>query len=214
MLSRLSPEQAALFRLVSATDWHDVDPVINTFTSKLIEDKDLNKAIETIASELRKWSGQVSPRQLALFFSGGYAATDITKSPGGFTIFMFHPKSATVTRNQEEERNAIRSMFGDAKLDEEAIKFYSKKDFFIPRNLPELEEQIRTTVKFLSLLTYPNGIAAEGYTYGLEYLDSNRTVFHEIASSRPLFCAEYAYMLDNVFQNFSSAAPLSARASS
>jgi hypothetical protein len=202
MLSRYSPEQAALFKLISATDWDDEDPVINPFTTKLIEDKDLNKAVDTIASETRRWTGQVSSRQLASFLSGGFAAPDITKSPGGFTAFMFRPKSAEMARNPEEERNAIRSMFGDAKLDEASIKFYSKKDFYLAGNLPELEEQLHTTIKFLNLLTYEGGIASEGYTFGLRFLSENRPVFLQVIEKSPLFCTEFIYHLDSVFQTF------------
>jgi hypothetical protein len=202
MLSRLSPEQAALFKLISARDWEDYDPVINPFTTKLIEDKDLTKAIDTIASELRRWPGQVSHRQLAAFLSGGYAATDVTKSPGGFTLFMFRPKSARFARSPEEERNAIRSMFGETKLDDESVRFYSKKDFFLAGSLPELEEQLRTAIEFLSLLTCERGIAVAGYNFGLRFLLENRPVFLEVIERRPIFCTEYAYMLDNVFQSF------------
>jgi hypothetical protein len=202
MLSRLSPEQAALFKLISARDWEDYDPVINPFTTKLIEDKDLTKAIDTIASELRRWPGQVSHRQLAAFLSGGYAATDVTKSPGGFTLFMFRPKSARFARSPEEERNAIRSMFGETKLDDESVRFYSKKDFFLAGSLPELEEQLRTAIEFLSLLTCERGIAVAGYNFGLRFLLENRPVFLEVIERKPIFCTEYAYMLDNVFQSF------------
>jgi hypothetical protein len=124
MLYRMSPEQASLFKLVSARNWSDRSPKLNKFTTKLIEDKDSSKAIATIASETRGWAGQVSPSQLIAFLSGGYAARDITKQPGGFTAFMCHPRSAKVARNPEEDRNAIRSMFGDKTLDDDTVKFF------------------------------------------------------------------------------------------
>jgi hypothetical protein len=85
----MSDEQAGLFRLLSAIGWSDDNPRINSFTRKLVLDKELNKAINVIASELRKWPGQVSTKQLAMFLAKGYAAPDIHFCPGGFTTFMF-----------------------------------------------------------------------------------------------------------------------------
>jgi hypothetical protein len=96
--------------------------------------------------------GQVSHMLLALFFSKGYAAQDIVNCPGGFTMFMFRPKTAQYSRNPEEEQNAIRSMFGETNLDEESIKYFSKKDFYAG-TFDELKEQLKTTIEFLNLST-------------------------------------------------------------
>jgi hypothetical protein len=202
ILGRLSLEQAALFKLLSAKDWYDEDPQINRFTRKLVEDKDHYKAVDTIASEMRSWAGQISHSQLSHFLSKGYAARDITKSPGGFTIFMFSPKSARLSRNPEEDRSAIRSMFGDTKLDDDTVKFLAKKDFFLASTYNELLEQLQTTVDFLSLLTRTQGIACEGYSHGLSLLKEHRAVFVELIDKRQIFCTEFAYVLDNVFQDF------------
>lgn len=202
MLSRMSDEQADLFRLLSARDWYDDEPELNPFTKKLVADKDLTKAIDVIASQLRRWPGQVSTKQLAMFLAKGYAAPDINYIPGGFTAFMFRPKSAAFIRNPEEERNAIRAMFGDNKLDDESVKYFAKQDFFLASNLPELEEQLRTTLDFLTLLTRSNSIATEGYEFGLRFIDMNRQSFLLAIQQRPTFCVEFAYHLDCVFQGF------------
>jgi hypothetical protein len=44
MLSRLSKQQAQLFTLLLARDWHDYRPKINSFTKGLLEDGDPEKA--------------------------------------------------------------------------------------------------------------------------------------------------------------------------
>jgi hypothetical protein len=61
-LGRMSEEQADLFRLLSAKDWNDNNPKLNEFTRRFVANKELNKAIDTIASKLRKWLGQVSTK--------------------------------------------------------------------------------------------------------------------------------------------------------
>jgi hypothetical protein len=202
MLGRMSDEQADLFRLLSAKGWSDDNPKINSFTRKLVADKELNKAIDVIASELRKWPGQVSTKQLAMFLAKGYAAPDIHFCPGGFTTFMFRPKSAAFHRNPEEERNAIRAMFGDTKLDDEAVKYFAKQDFFLAETLADLEEQLRTTLDFLILLTRRGSIALEGYEFGLKFINENRQVFQLAIATKSNFCAKFAFVLDGVFQGF------------
>jgi hypothetical protein len=187
MLGRMSDEQADLFRLLSAKSWSDDNPKINPFTKKLVADKELNKAIDVIASKLRKWPGQVSTKQLAMFLAKGYAAPDIHFCPGGFTTFMFRPKSAAFHRNPEEERNAIQAMFGDTKLDDEAVKYFAKQDFFLADTLADLEEQLRTTLDFLILLTREGSIALEGYEYGLKFINENRQVFQVAIATRSSF---------------------------
>jgi hypothetical protein len=69
-------------------------------------------------------------------------------------------------------------------------------------NLAALEEQLRTALDFLTLLTREGSIATEGYDYGIEFINNNRQAFHNAIKERPSFCAEYAYVLDRVFQKF------------
>jgi hypothetical protein len=115
---------------------------------------------------------------------------------------MCHPRSAKVARNPEEDRNAIRSMFGNRTRDNDTVKFFSKLDFFLAGSYNELEEQFRTTVEFLNLLTCKGGIASEGYTHGLKFLLKNQPIFLKVIKNWPVFCIEYVYMLDCIFQHF------------
>jgi hypothetical protein len=107
MLSRLTPEAESLFTLLSATDWADKKPVMNTFTRKLLVDKDPVKAFNIVTSATRDWKGAVSKRGLAQFFSTGYLATEINIQPGGFTIFMFKPKSGASARATKSLQQSI-----------------------------------------------------------------------------------------------------------
>jgi hypothetical protein len=43
---------------------------------------------------------------------------------------------------------------------------------------------------------------SEGYTLGLKFLVANRPIFMGVIMKRPIFCAEYTYALDTVFQSF------------
>jgi hypothetical protein len=109
-----------------------------------------------------------------MLLAKGYAAPDIHHWLGGFTTSMFRPKSAaTYHRSPEEERNSIMAMFGDSKLDNKAVKYFAKQDFFLANNLADLEEQLRTTLDFLTLLTRKGSIAVEGYKYSLQFLAKN-----------------------------------------
>jgi hypothetical protein len=119
------------------------------------------------------------------------------------SLHLFRPKSAvTYHKNPEEERNSIRAMFGDLKLDDEAVKYFAKQDFFLADSLADLEEQLRTTLDFLTLLTRKGSIAVEGYEYGLQFIDENRQIFQLVISSKKNFCVRSAFVLDGVFQGF------------
>jgi hypothetical protein len=202
MLSRLAPEAAKLFDLLSAKDWGDSDPKMNSFLRDLISDKDSHRASGIMMTRTKKWSGEISDKGLLSFFANGFAATDIQESPGGFTIFMFRPITANVSGNRKDRRQQVKAMFGHAELDEEAIKYYAESDFFLPETLSDLEEQIYTCVKALELLTEREGIAAEGYLHGLDMIQKGRRIFKNFLSADPLFAVKFAYLLDRVFPNF------------
>jgi hypothetical protein len=202
MLSRLAPEAAKLFDLLSARDWDDSNPKMNPFLRDLISDKDSHRASGIMMTRTKKWSGEISDKGLLSFFANGFAANDIQESPGGFTIFMFRPITANVSGNRKDRRQQVKAMFGHAELDEEAIKYYAESDVFLPETLSDLEEQIYTCVKALELLTEREGIAADGYLHGLNMIQKGRRLFKNFLSEDPLFAVKFAYLLDRVFQNF------------
>jgi hypothetical protein len=54
----------------------------------------------------------------------GFTANEIQESPGGFTIFMFKPITATHTKDKKGRQQQVRLMFGSTELDKDAIKKY------------------------------------------------------------------------------------------
>jgi hypothetical protein len=93
-------------------------------------------------------------------------------------------------------------MFGENKLDNESVKYFAKQDFFLASNLPELEEQLRTILDFLILLTRNNSIAVEGYKFGLKFIDMNHQSFLLAIHQRQTFCVEFAYTTSIVYSKF------------
>jgi hypothetical protein len=202
MLSRLAPEAAKLFDLLSAKDWKDSHPKMNRHVKNLVSDRDPQRAKGLLHTTTKSWAGEFCDKGLIAFLGTGYAAADIQASPGGFTIFMFRPISAFVGTSRTDRRLQVKSMFGSTELDDEAIKYYAESDFFLPQSLADLEEQIYTCIKALELFTSRQGIAVEGYVHGMEMIRKGRRVFKHLLKDDPLFAVKFAYLLDRVFQNF------------
>jgi hypothetical protein len=202
MLSRLSPEAGKLFDLLAARDWEDENPRMSKSMRDLVSDRDSQRALAIIKTQTKRWSGLVSEKGLLSFFANGFAANEIQESPGGFTIFMFRPITATHTKDKKGRQQQVRSMFGSTELDNEAIKYYAKNDFYLAETLEGLEEQIYTCIKCLEKFTERHGIATEGFEHGLQMLQDKKRIFHHLFSMDRLFPVKFAYLLDRVFQNF------------
>jgi hypothetical protein len=187
MLSRLAPEAAKLFDLLSAADWDGSDPKMTPFTEDLISDKDSHRASGIVLTRTKKWLGEISDKGLLAFSANGFAVNNIHESPGGFTIFMFRPIMAHISRNRRDRRQLVKAIFGHTELDEEAINYYAESGFFLPKTLSDLEEQIYTCVKALELFTKIKGIAVEGFLHGLDMIQKGRRLFKSFLSTDPLF---------------------------
>jgi hypothetical protein len=124
----------------------------------LVSDRDSQRALAIIKTKKKRWSCLVSEKGLLGFFANGFAANEIQESPGGFTIFMFKPITATHTKDQKGRQQQVRSMFGSTELDEDAIEYYAENDFYPAETLEGLEEQIYTCIKCLEKFTERHGI--------------------------------------------------------
>jgi hypothetical protein len=202
MLSRLSKQQAQLFTLLSARDWHDHRPKINPSTEGLLEDRDPEKAWNLVQDWTRHWSGQVSKGGLINFLSSGFEAHDVDEQPGGFTLFMFSPLADAKPRSKKDRELAIRSVFGEGKVDDETVKYYLKNNLFLAKTLEQAERQIKTGVKFLEKITHKDSIGTRGYTYGLRLVEKYRRLFDKALKRDRMFMVKFSYLLDRVFQNF------------
>jgi hypothetical protein len=74
------------------------------------------------------------------------------------------------------------AMFRHTKLDNKSVKYFAKQDFFLAENLADLEEQLRTTLDFLTLLSWKGSMAAKAYTYGLQFINKNCQVYESCQS--------------------------------
>jgi hypothetical protein len=73
-----------------------------SFTKKVMEDRDSEQSPgdERLS---KRWPGRISEKGFLSFLSSGYAADDISDSPGGFSIFMFSPLGAPKAADQKTD---------------------------------------------------------------------------------------------------------------
>ncbi len=127
--------QQALFTKLCTTHMKE-EPIMPNFLTSCLAEKTPLRATNLIAHESRKWKGTFSASGLTRFLAGGYISQEGSQGePGGFTVFMLHPRSpltkGTSTESAIKGRGGIREFFAlDA--DEDTLKFYQKKEFFIP----------------------------------------------------------------------------------
>jgi hypothetical protein len=202
MLSRLAAEAAKLLDLLGAKDWSDKKPRMNQFVRDLVSDRDSQRACGIVQTTTKKWAGEFSDKGLVAFLGTRHAAANIQASPGGFTMFMFHPIAAYLHSSWTDRRLQVKAMFGNTESDDNAVKCYAESNFLLPQTLADLEEQTHTCIKALELFTSHKGVAAEGYIHGLDMINRGGGAFKHFLSDDPLFAVKFAYLLDRVFQNF------------
>ena len=196
MLSRLSKQQAQLFTLLSARDWHDYRPKINPATEGLLGDRDPEKAWNLVQDWTHHWSGQVSKGDLVSFLSQGFEAHGVDDQPGGYTLVMFSPLADARPRSKKDRELAIRSVFREGKVDEETVKYYLKNNLFLAKTLEQAERQIKTGVKFREKLTHRDSIGTRGHTYGLKLIEQHRRLFDKALKHDRIFMVKFVYLLD------------------
>ena len=70
------------------------EPVMSDFMKNLTTSTTPQKAINLIQSETRDWEGTFSVGGFHRMLSNGFLSQEANRAnPGGFTIFMFHPKT-------------------------------------------------------------------------------------------------------------------------
>jgi hypothetical protein len=203
ILSKLAADSATLFTVLSAATWRDTTPKMNRFTTQLVQDRDAASSINQVTSTTRNWDGLVSAKGLAKFLAVGYGAPDIDQQPGGFTLFMFWPRHVAGTRSSTTStEQTIKSLFGDGKLSDEAVKYYSKSELYLTNDVDLFDIQLRTCIDFLDLLTHRKGIACDGYRRGYSIFRGNKGRIRDLCRADALFCVKFGYFLDRVFQSF------------
>jgi hypothetical protein len=204
MLNRLPEEQVKLYTLLSARDWHDTNPKINSFTEDLLSDRDPERAWNHLETVSRDWPGEVSKTGLIHFLSKGFRASDVDESPGGFTAFMFSSVDVDKKISRKDRELAIRSVFGEDTVTDEVVRYYAKNDLFLAASYEDAKNQLRTCLKCLEKLTHRDSIGTDGYSYGIDLLSKHRRKFMKESRRDPQIYIKFVYMLDRVFQNFVS----------
>jgi hypothetical protein len=205
LIRNLSPRQQDLFTRLCTTHMHRA-PKMPEFLIQCLAEKAPHRTANLLAHESRNWKGTFSAAGLSRFLAGGYLSQEGGHGePGGFTAFMFHPKSpstkGTSTESAIKGKGRIREFF-DLDADEETIKFYQKKEFFVPTSEPELKIVLQTWHDLLVLLTVKDTIAAEGLSLILEKYDSYYQVIQEMFASSKDFGLTVLVILDNHLQRF------------
>jgi hypothetical protein len=157
-----------------------------------------------ITQETRKWKGTFSASGLSRFLAGGYASQEGSQGePGGFTAFMFHPKTpnGNSTKSMIKGKGRVREFFSP-EGDDETVKFYQKKEFFVPTTENELQIVLQTWHDLLELLTVEGSIATEGLALTLEKFEGHCQVIQEMFISIEDFGLSVLVILDNQLQKF------------
>jgi hypothetical protein len=206
-LSRLAPDQAALFHLLNTDDFdEDGTPELNEFTTKLTENRDPRRAINMVRQETRSWGGSISDKSLLQFLSSGYLAPDINQEPDGMTCLGFVPHHE---RHKFEDKHHaaadnMRSMFGEKTFDEDSIKRYTKKQFFLPNRIEDWVTQLHSTARFIDLLTCDESVGSEAYRTALVLYEQNEQTFRSTFQQDKTMGIKILYFLDRVFQDFAT----------
>jgi hypothetical protein len=98
----------------------------------------------------------------------------------------------------------MRAMFGEKTFDKETIKWYTKKQFFIPSKIEDWQVQLASTIKCIELITCEDGIASEAYRTALDLYEQNEPTFRATFQTDKLMGVKILHFLDRVFQEFVS----------
>ena len=205
LIRSLTAKQQALFTRLCTTHMKK-DPVMPEFLTSCFAEKTPHRATNLITQETLKWKGTFSASGLSRFLSGGYVSQEgVQGEPGGFTVFMFRPRSpfskSSATESLIKGRGRIREFF-DLDTDDETLNFYQKKEFFVPTSESELKIVLQTWHDLLVLLTVEDTIAAEGLALILEKYDDHYQIIQEMFASNEDFGLTVLVILDNQLQKF------------
>lgn len=204
ILKTMGPTQRGLFTSL-CTARMSVEPTMTEFMMNLTTSKTPQKAINLIQSETRDWEGTFSVGGFHKMLSNGFLSQDPNRAnPGGFTIFMFHPKTVDLGSKGSRGGNELLREYLGMDVDEATLEFYMKQGFYTPNTPHDLRVQLQTALDMLELLTCDGTIAGKGLAY---VLDARRwgqltTVLNDRFKSETDFGAKFCYALDRHLQTF------------
>ena len=205
LLRHLGRSQRDLF-LVLSTPEMSVAPELTDFMSQLSKETSASKALQQVVNESKDWEGTFSHGGFHKFLSSGFVSQEQNRgNPGGFNLFMFHPRTVEMPGSSsfDAAKARLRDLF-DAKVDDETIAHYSKQGLFAASNHHDMRVQLQTALDMLALLVGPGSIATKGLAYVLEPKRWSRMspLYHERFQAESLFGAKFIYCLDRSLQQF------------
>jgi len=204
LFRNMGPNQRLLFTKLS-TNSMDMEPALSEFMTNLMTSKAPQKAIGLLKAETRDWEGTFSDGCLHRFLSNGFLSIEANRAnPGGFTIFMFHPKTIEMGSKPFDQDTATLREYFDLDVTDDTIAYYAKRGYYHPTNVHDLRVQLQTAREFLELVTCPGSIATHGLAYILELKRWRRfsTIIHDRFQAERSFGSKFVYSVDKTLQNF------------
>lgn len=206
ILKTMGPTQRDLFTAL-CTPSMSREPEMSEFMINLTTSKSPQKAINLLLSETRDWEGTFSEGSLHRMLSHGFLSPDANRAnPGGFTIFMFYPKTADAGGKAfggTAGTGLLREYLG-MDVEESTLAYYMKQGYYTPSTPNDLRIQLQTALDMLQLLTCDGTIAGKGLAYVLDYRRWGKltTILNDRFRSEPEFGAKFCYSLDRHLQTF------------
>jgi hypothetical protein len=204
LLKTLNPSQKRLFTTLCKSDFVS-EPVMSPFMTSLIMTSSPQKAIGVIKVETGDWEGTFSDGSFHRFLSNGFLSLEASRGiPGGFTVFMFHPKTIDMGGKAFDTHTATLREYFDLDVEDTTIAYYAKQGFFHPTNPHDLRIQLEAAMEMLELLTCPNSIATHGLQYILHPKMWRRysTRMHDRFLGDKSFGSQFLYTIDLSLQTF------------
>jgi hypothetical protein len=208
ILRTMGPTQRSLFTAL-CTRSMSREPVMSEFMINLTTSKSPQKAINLLLSETRDWEGTFSEGSFHKMLSHGFLSPDANRAnPGGFTIFMFYPKTADTGGKAfggggKGSTDLLREYLG-MDVEESTLEYYMKQGFYTPSTANELRVQLQTALDTLELLTCDGTIAGKGLAHVLDPRRWGRltTVLNDRFKAEVDFGTKFCYTLDRHLQTF------------
>ena len=204
LLKSLGPEARDLFTELSTTSMSK-KPTMSEFMVSLTTTTTPLKAIGLLRAATRAWEGTFSDGCCHRFLSTGFLSQESNlANPGGFTVFMFHPKTMEVDTKAFDKNTARLREYFDLDVEDDTIAYYAKQGFFHPKNPSDLQTQLQTAHDMLELLTCKKSIATAGLAYILNPKRWKKmiTIMHDRFRTQPNFGSKFVYSVDRTLQNF------------
>ena len=204
LLKTIDPVQKALFTNLATSDL-SIPPEMSDFMITLTKSATPQKAIGLLKNRALDWEGTFAEGCCHRLLANGFLSLETNRAnPGGFTVFMFHPRTVDMGNKSFDSNTAtLREYFG-MDVQDSTVAYYAKQGFFHPTNSHDLRIQLQTALDMLELLTCRNSIATKGLHYILDPPRWRRfaTEIHDRFTAEKSFGTKFLYSVDRTLQTF------------